>query len=61
MVRVRLDLNERHARALLKLVDLLDYEVVRGCASSEQEAYDIVLSLDCLRTALRTKGVAWGK
>ena len=58
-MQIGIDINEKHAKALLKLIDLLDYDVIRGCAASEQEAYDMVLSLDCVRSTLKAKGVVW--
>jgi hypothetical protein len=59
-VEICFDVNQKHAKALLKLIDLLDYQVVRSCAASEQEAYDMVLALDCVRTALKANDVRWG-
>ena len=58
-MNVSLDINERHASALLKLLDLLDYKAVKSCANSEQDAYDMILALDSLRTALKAKGITW--
>ena len=59
-MQISFNVNQKHAKALLKLIDLLDYQVVRSCAASEQEAYDMVLALDSVRIALKVNDVRWG-
>jgi hypothetical protein len=53
MVKVSFQVDAAHARALAKLIDMLDYEAIRRAAESDQETYDMVFCLECLRQALK--------
>ena len=45
MVKVSFAIRKAHIAALERLIDCLDYEIIRRCAKSDQECYDMVYSL----------------
>lgn len=51
--RVYLELNDPLYRALSDLADRLDFESMARLSRSDQETYDMVLSLEHLRRALK--------
>ena len=53
MLKLYGQVDEAHARALAKLIDSLDYEAIRSYADSDQEAYDMVFGLNCIRQSLK--------
>ena len=52
-MKVTWEIAEPHAHALARLIDRLDYETLRRCASSDQELYDMVAVVEGLRIALK--------
>ena len=56
MVEMSCQFKDAHAHALRQLIDRLQYEAIRRCAASDQEAYDMVLCLESLRKALKRNG-----
>jgi hypothetical protein len=53
---VTFGLDNAHVQALLRLCDHLEFESIERYASSDQEAYDTVFALECLRAALKGAG-----
>ena len=53
MVKVCCELSKAHVEALERLFDALDSDVIRGCAESDQEFYDMLYGLERLREELK--------
>jgi hypothetical protein len=53
MLKLSCLIDQVHARALAKLIDMLDYEVIRRYADSDQETYDMIFCLESIRKALK--------
>jgi hypothetical protein len=45
-------LDEVRAQALMRLLDNLDYETMRRCAISNQDCFDMIHAMECVRAAL---------
>ena len=58
MVKVLFAIRKAHIAALERLIDCLDYEIIRRCAESDQECYDVVYSLNRLREGLKQMRLA---
>ena len=54
-MKVTLELDEAHARALETLIDRVELELIQRIGTSDQETYDMVFSLECLREALKAR------
>jgi len=56
VIRVSIELGDRHAEALVRLLRNLTFEKICTCASNNQERYDLIVAIERLRMALEDGG-----